>query len=125
LPELRLYRAGPASGLARLVSGAGAPYWAYPWAGGLALARYILDHPATVAQKRILDLGAGGGVVAIAATKAGARQATAIDVDPDSIDAIALNAHTPSELHSYPIGLWDRLKSSTRFIPCVGSGSSS
>jgi predicted nicotinamide N-methyase len=99
LPELRLYRAGPASGLARLVSGAGAPYWAYPWAGGLALARYILDHPATVAQKRILDLGAGGGVVAIAATKAGARQATAIDVDPDAVDAIALNA----EVNAAPV----------------------
>ena len=92
LPELRLYRAGPASGLSRLASGAGAPYWAYPWGGGLALARYLLDHPETVAQKRVLDLGAGGGVVAIAAMKAGAREAIAIDVDPDAIDAIALNA---------------------------------
>jgi len=92
LPELRLYRAGPASGLSRLVSGAGAPYWAYPWAGGLALARYLLDHPETVAEKRVLDLGAGGGIVAIAAMKAGARQATAIDVDPDAIEMIALNA---------------------------------
>jgi predicted nicotinamide N-methyase len=92
LPELRLYRAGPASRLSRLVSGAGAPYWAYAWAGGLALARYLLDHPETVAEKRVLDLGAGGGLVAIAAMKAGARQATAIDVDPDAIDAIALNA---------------------------------
>ena len=92
LPELRLYRAGPASGLARLASGGGAPYWAYPWAGGLALARYLLDHPETVAKKRVLDLGAGGGLVAIAAMKAGARQATAIDVDPDAMAAIALNA---------------------------------
>ncbi|MGA2492121.1 MAG: 50S ribosomal protein L11 methyltransferase [Roseiarcus sp.] len=92
MPELRLYRAGPASGLARLASGAGAPYWAYPWGGGLALARYLIDHPETVAAKRVLDLGAGGGVVAIAAMKAGAREATAIDVDPDAIDAIALNA---------------------------------
>ena len=92
LPELRLYRAGPASGLGRLASGAGAPYWAYPWAGGLALARYLLDHPETVAGKRVLDLGAGGGLVAIAAMKAGAREATAIDVDPDAIAAIALNA---------------------------------
>jgi predicted nicotinamide N-methyase len=92
LPELRLYRASPASGLSRLVSGDGAPYWAYPWGGGLALARYLLDHPATVAGKRALDLGAGGGIVAIAAMKAGAHQATAVDVDPDAIDAIALNA---------------------------------
>jgi len=91
-PELRLYRAGPASGLARLATSGGAPYWAYPWAGGLALARYLLDHPATIAQKRVLDVGAGGGIVAIAAMKAGAGVATAIDVDPDAIDAIALNA---------------------------------
>ncbi len=92
LPELRLYRAGPASGLGRLASGARAPYWAYPWAGGLALARYLLDHPETVAGKCVLDHGAGGGLVAIAAMKAGAREATAIDVDPDAIAAIALNA---------------------------------
>jgi predicted nicotinamide N-methyase len=91
-PELRLYRAGPAGGISRLASGDGAPYWAYPWGGGLALARYLLDHPETVAQKSVLDLGAGGGIVAIAAMKAGAREATAIDVDPDAIDAIALNA---------------------------------
>jgi len=92
LPELRLHRAGPASGLAQLASGAGAPYWAYAWAGGLALARYLLDHRETVAGKRVLDLGAGGGVVAIAAMTAGAREATAIDVDPDAIEMIALNA---------------------------------
>jgi predicted nicotinamide N-methyase len=92
LPELRLYRAGPASGVSRLASGGGAPYWAYPWGGGLALARYLLDHREAVAHKRVLDLGAGGGIVAIAAMKAGARAATAIDVDPDAIAAIALNA---------------------------------
>ena len=92
LPELRLYRAGPQSGLGRLVSSGGAPYWAYPWAGGLALARYLLDHRETVAGKRILDLGAGGGLVAIAAMKAGARDCVAIDVDPDAMAAIALNA---------------------------------
>lgn len=92
LPELRLYRAGPASGVSRLASGDGAPYWAYPWGGGLALARYLLDHPETVAQRRVLDLGAGGGIVAIAAMRAGARQATALDVDRDAIDMVALNA---------------------------------
>ena len=92
LPELRLYRAGPTSGVSRLASGGGAPYWAYFWGGGLALARYLIDHPETVAQKRVLDLGAGGGIAAIAAMKAGARQATAIDVDPDAVAAIELNA---------------------------------
>ena len=78
--------------LPRLASGDGAPYWAYPWGGGLALARDLIDHPETVARRRVLDLGAGGGIVAIAAMKAGARQATAIDVDPDAIDVVALNA---------------------------------
>ena len=92
LPELRLYRAGPHSGLGRRDGDSGPPYWAYFWGGGLALARYLLDHPAAVAQKRVVDLGAGGGLVAIAAMKAGAREAIAIDVDPDAIDAIALNA---------------------------------
>jgi predicted nicotinamide N-methyase len=96
LPELRLYRAVPASGLGRLTSSGGAPYWAYAWAGGLALARFLLDHPETVAEKRVLDLGAGGGLVAIAAMKAGAREATAIDVDPDAIAMIALNAEANS-----------------------------
>ena len=102
LPELRLYRAGPQSGLGRLVSSGGAPYWAYPWAGGLALARYLLDHPETVAQKRVLDLGAGGGIVAIAAMRAGARQAQAIDIDPDAVETIALNA----EANSVTIEAW-------------------
>ena len=92
LPELRLYRAGPHSRLARRGGDGGPPYWAYFWGGGLALARYLLDHPEAVAGKRVVDLGAGGGLVAIAALKAGAREATAIDVDPDAIDAIALNA---------------------------------
>jgi predicted nicotinamide N-methyase len=96
LDGLRLRRAGPASGLRRFLARGGrdgeAPYWAYPWAGGLALARYLLDHPETVAGKRVLDLGAGGGVVAIAAMKAGGRAALAIDVDADALAAVALNA---------------------------------
>ncbi len=95
-PELRLHRADPASGLGRLASGGGAPYWAYPWAGGLALARYLIDRPETVAGKRVLDLGAGGGLVAIAAMKAGAGQATAVDIDPDAIEMVALNAEANS-----------------------------
>jgi predicted nicotinamide N-methyase len=96
LDGLRLHRAGPASGLRQFAARRGrdgeAPYWAYPWGGGLALARYLLDHPETVAGKRVLDLGAGGGVVAIAAMRAGASAALAIDIDADALAAIALNA---------------------------------
>src|SRR5256885_16136707 len=57
------------------------PYWAFAWAGGQALARYLLDHPETVAGRAVLDFGAGSGLVAIAATKAGAASATAAETD--------------------------------------------
>ncbi|ALH79136.1 class I SAM-dependent methyltransferase [Sphingopyxis macrogoltabida] len=96
IPEIRLHKAGPASGLGRLAThdtaGFAAPYWAHYWAGGLALARHILDHPESVAGRRVLDLGAGSGLVAIAAAKAGARQVTAIDTDPYAVTALELNA---------------------------------
>src|SRR5437868_8786818 len=68
------------------------PYWAFAWAGGQALARYVLDHPATVAGKRVLDLASGSGLVAIAAAKAGAAPVIAADIDPFTEGAIALNA---------------------------------
>ncbi len=68
------------------------PFWAFAWPGGQALARYIQDHPTIVAGKRVLDLGAGSGLVAIAAAKAGAARVEAADVDPFAMQAIALNA---------------------------------
>jgi len=68
------------------------PYWAFAWAGGQALARYILDHPETVAGKRVLDIGSGSGLVAIAAAKAGATSVLAADIDAFSAAAIGLNA---------------------------------
>jgi predicted nicotinamide N-methyase len=68
------------------------PFWAFAWAGGQALARYLLDHPDEVRGRRVLDLGAGSGLVAIAATLAGATSAIAADVDPFCAAAIALNA---------------------------------
>ncbi|NIJ38187.1 putative nicotinamide N-methyase [Sphingopyxis panaciterrae] len=96
IPEIRLHKAAPESGLGRLAArdadGFGAPYWAHYWAGGLALARHVLDCPETVAGRRILDLGAGSGLVAIAAAKAGARQVIALDADPYAIAALGLNA---------------------------------
>ncbi len=92
VPEIQLYRAHPRSGLARLLGEDGVqPYWAYGWAGGTVLARYLLDHPETVAQKRVLDLGTGSGIAAIAAAKGGA-DVTAVDIDPHAIAAAELNA---------------------------------
>jgi len=68
------------------------PYWAFAWAGGQALARYLLDHREIVAGRRVLDLGAGSGLVAIAAAKAGAAPVIAADIEDFSESAIALNA---------------------------------
>jgi predicted nicotinamide N-methyase len=96
IPEIRLHKAGPASGLRRLAEldehGFGSPYWAYYWGGGLALARHILDRPETVAGRRVLDLGAGSGIVGIAAAKAGASEVIAAETDRYAVAAIGLNA---------------------------------
>ncbi|WP_420131315.1 class I SAM-dependent methyltransferase [Rhodopseudomonas sp.] len=68
------------------------PFWAFAWAGGQALARYVLDHPEDVAGKDVIDLASGSGLVAIAAMKAGARRVTAFDIDSFAREAIAINA---------------------------------
>lgn len=68
------------------------PFWAVAWLGGQALARYVLDHPGEVAGRRVLDLGSGSGLVAIAARLAGAGQVLAADIDPFCPTVIALNA---------------------------------
>jgi len=68
------------------------PFWAFAWAGGQALARYLVDNRDSVAGKRVLDLGAGSGLVAIAAAKAGAAPVVASDIEAFSEGAIALNA---------------------------------
>jgi predicted nicotinamide N-methyase len=67
------------------------PFWAYPWAGGIALARYLLDHRDLVAGRVVLDLAAGSGLVAVAAGLAGAARVYANDIDPMAAAAIALN----------------------------------
>jgi predicted nicotinamide N-methyase len=102
LPEIQLYAAHPGSGLRRLLEQDGdsgddaaepqPPYWAYAWAGGAVLARFILDRPSTVAGRRVLDLGAGSGLVGIAAAKAGASQVIAAEIDRNGVAALGLNA---------------------------------
>jgi predicted nicotinamide N-methyase len=67
------------------------PFWAAAWPGGQALARYVLDVPAVVADRSVLDLGSGSGLVAVAAALAGARQVTASEIDPFGHAAIAVN----------------------------------
>jgi len=68
------------------------PFWAFPWAGGQALARYLLDEPGRVAGQRVLDIASGSGLVAIAASRAGARTVVAADVDELAVRAISVNA---------------------------------
>ena len=68
------------------------PFWAFAWAGGQALARYVLDNPELVRGRRVLDVAAGSGLVAIAAMKAGAAQVTAVEIDPLAVTAMAVNA---------------------------------
>lgn len=68
------------------------PWWAFAWAGGQVLARYLLDHPEVVRGREVLDFGSGGGVEAVAAAVAGARTVIAADVDPLAAAAVQLNA---------------------------------
>jgi len=97
VPEIRLHLASEVTPLWQATEAELArsqlppPYWAFAWAGGQALARFILDHADLVAGKSVLDIGAGSGLVAIAAAKAGAR-VTAAEPDPFAAAAIALNA---------------------------------
>jgi predicted nicotinamide N-methyase len=100
VPEIRLHLATEVVPLWRKTEeeldaeGVPPPYWAFAWAGGQALARFVLDHPAEVAGKRVLDFGSGSGLVAIAAAKAGASEILAADLDAFAGAAIALNAVT-------------------------------
>ena len=68
------------------------PYWSFCWASGLALARFLADHPQWVKGKRVLDFGAGSGVAGIAAMKAGALEVVACDLDPIALAACEANA---------------------------------
>jgi predicted nicotinamide N-methyase len=97
VPEIRLHLADEAFTLWRMTEeefGLGdlPPFWAFAWAGGQALARYLMDHPDLVKGRRVFDLASGSGIVAIAAAKAGAATVAASDIDRLAISAIGLNA---------------------------------
>ncbi len=92
VPEVTLLTAAEPFGLWDRTERDAPPFWAFPWAGGQGLARYILDHPETVAGRSVLDVASGSGLVAIAAAKAGARTVTAGDIDENALAVIALNA---------------------------------
>ena len=111
------------------------PYWAYAWAGGQCLARYILDNPAIVKDKIVIDFCSGSGIVGIAAMKAGAKKSICIDIDPLSISSALLNArannvelYISEEMNSHDIMLagdpavnidiFDILRSNNSIIGC-------
>jgi len=97
-PELILHLADEITPIWRMTEEALAeiglppPFWAFAWAGGQALARYILDHPEEVAGKRVIDFASGSGIVGVAAMKAGAGHVLAADIDPFCGAALALNS---------------------------------
>jgi predicted nicotinamide N-methyase len=98
VPEIRLMQATEITPIWQATeselqkAGVEPPFWAFPWAGGQALARYVLDNPEIVSGRRVLDFASGSGLVAIAAMKAGAASVTAVDIDSASIAAIEVNA---------------------------------
>lgn len=98
VPEIRLHLATEVTPIWQATEGSLArsavppPFWAFAWAGGQALARYLLDHSDTVAGRVVLDFGSGSGLVAIAAAKVGARSVIAAEIDHFAAAAIAANA---------------------------------
>ena len=96
VPEIEVYQATEMTELWRATAADlegwdDSPFWAFPWAGGQALARHVLDHPEVVAGLRVADSGTGSGLVAIAACMAGASPVVAYDVDPFCEGAVRLN----------------------------------
>jgi predicted nicotinamide N-methyase len=98
VPEIRLHMATDVTPLWRATQqwlgtfGLEVPFWCVPWAGGQALARWVLDHTEAVRGLRVVDFGAGSGLVAIACALAGASSVRAIDIDPLALSACLLNA---------------------------------
>ena len=98
VPEIRLHQASDPISLWQRTeatsgrTGLDPPFWAFAWAGGQALARYLLDHPQFARGRDVVDIASGSGLVAIAAAMAGAAAVTAYDIDPLATDAIEVNA---------------------------------
>jgi predicted nicotinamide N-methyase len=119
-PELQFHLADEITPIWRMTEEALAgiglppPFWAFAWAGGQALARYLLDTPQAVAGKAVLDFASGSGLVAIAAARAGAARVLAADIDPYCGPALALNAEangvivgfTDTDLLDAPAPAW-------------------
>ena len=97
-PEIRLWLADEAVPLWKKTEeelgaiGLPPPFWAFAWAGGQALARYLLDNPALVAGGRALDFASGSGLIAVAAALSGAAAVEASDIDAFAIAAVGANA---------------------------------
>ena len=106
-PELALHLADEVTPIWKLTEEALAqiglppPFWAFAWAGGQALARYVLDNPRTVSGRRVIDFACGSGIVGIAAMKAGAKDVLAADIDPFCGAALALNAQANGVAAAY------------------------
>jgi predicted nicotinamide N-methyase len=98
VPELRLHLATEITPMWQATeahlreTGVDPPFWAFAWAGGQAVARYVLDHPDIVRDRIVLDFAAGGGLLGLAAARAGARGVTCVEVDPLAVAAIGMNA---------------------------------
>src|SRR6476659_230657 len=98
VPEIRLHQASDPISLWQRTedtsgrTGLDPPFWAFAWAAGQALARYLLDHAEVVRSRDVIDIASGSGLVAIAAAMAGAAAVTAYDIDPVAAVAIRMNA---------------------------------
>ena len=119
VPEVLLHQADDMHELWQAVGGESPPYWAFPWLGGQALARYVLDSD-VVRDKTVLDLATGSGVVAIAALLAGARSVQAADTDPLAEEAVA--AHAAANQVEVPFVLGDPLEGPVPDVEVVLAG---
>lgn len=126
VPEVRLHLAGELTPLWELTEaelrqqGLPPPFWAFAWAGGLGIARWLLDHPDEVARRSVLDVASGSGLCGIAAALAGARSVTCADIDPYASAAARLNAAA----NGVVVGVeqWDPLASDPPDVDLVLAG---
>jgi len=109
-PEISLYLADEITGIWQKTEedlekmGLPPPFWAFAWAGGQGLARYVLDHADIVRGKRVLDFAAGSGIVAIAALKAGAAKVEANEIDAFAVESIRVNSEANSVMPEIRLG---------------------